>query len=82
LRQGSAREIKMTRYHLLIAVCLGVLGLAPGARAEAFKSPKECVAGKRVVDRQNRTGVVVKMANDNLCQVKVDETGKNEYFIF
>lgn len=72
----------MNRCCVLLALFLGALGCAANARAEAFKSPKECVAGKRVVDRQNRTGSVVKMANDSLCQVRIDETGKEEYFLF
>lgn len=72
----------MNRYYLVIALCLGALGFAPNVRAEAFKSPKECVGGKRVFDRQNRTGTIVKMVNDNMCQVRMDESGKDEYFLF
>ncbi len=72
----------MSNFSLSLALCLGALGLAPAARADAFKSQKECTAGKRVIDRQNRKGTVVKMANDSLCQVKIDETGKEEYFLF
>jgi hypothetical protein len=72
----------MTLHHLSLALCLGALGLAPAARADAFKSQKECTAGKRVTDRQNRPGTVVKIANDSLCQVKMDESDKEEYFIF
>jgi len=68
----------------VIAILMGIAGfaLATPARADAFKSAKDCVAGKRVIDRQNRKGTVVKLANDNLCQVKLDEDGKTEYFIF
>ena len=68
---------------LIAAIGFIVLGsFASAAHADAFKSPKECVGGKRVTDRQQRAGTVVKMVNDNLCQVHIDETGKDEYFIF
>lgn len=67
---------------IILAVVFGVVGAAPVTHAEAFKSPKDCVSGKRVYDKQQRKGTVVRMANDNLCMVKMDETGKDEYFIF
>ncbi len=72
----------MNRCYFIFALCLGALGYSPAARAEAFKSPKECVSGKRVVDKQGRTGTIVRMVNDDLCMVKMDENGKEDYFLF
>lgn len=71
------------RIHAIgVMMGLALCWSAPRAQADPFKSPKDCVGGKRVVDRQGRKGTVVRMANDNLCMVKIDETGKDEYFIF
>ena len=63
---------------------LGLLGLATHANADVFKSPKECVAGKRVSDKQGKRGTIVGIDkySETMCDVKMDDTGKVGYYIF
>ena len=53
------------------------------ARADVFKSVDECVVGKRVTDKQNKSGVVTHKEGNGgtMCTVKLDD-GSEHYYIF
>src|SRR5579859_5644967 len=55
---------------------------APRAAADAFKSVKECTAGRRVADKENNKGTVVRISQGTLCMVKMDETKRETAYIF
>lgn len=55
-------------------------GLTQHANAENFKTPKECVAGKRVVDGLGKTGTIVGLRDGTMCDVMVD--GKKTAYLF
>lgn len=63
----------------LLAACL--LAAVQPAQAEEFKSPKDCVAGRRVVDGLGRSGTVLDMHDQTMCKVKFDKAG-TENLIF
>jgi len=65
-----------------LLIIAGVFGLVPSARADVFKSVKECVPGKRVADKENKTGKVIRVSEGTLCMVLLDETGKEHAYIF
>lgn len=72
-----------------IADCLSVTALSVAlmaftsmlASASAFKKQEECVVGARVVDRAGKTGIISEV-NGTTCKVKLDATGKLDYYIF
>lgn len=55
--------------------------LVPRAAAAEFKSEKECVVGARVTDRSNKSGKIVSVAR-GMCEVALDQEGKNRSYIF
>jgi len=61
-----------------------LIGAAVRADAAPFKSAKECVPGSRVVDMLGKTGTVIgpTKGDSTGCDVKMDATGKRQYFIF
>ena len=67
---------------ILTIVTMGLVFLAaPQAKAEKFKSIKECVAGTRVVDLRNRHGKIVNVYDATRCTFAVDGGGE-EHLIF
>lgn len=62
---------------VVLALCASA-ALASGAE---FKSPSECIAGKRVSDRRGQTGKVTKV-NGSMCSVLWDSTGKDVATLF
>ncbi len=63
----------------------GALLIAGTCSADVFKSQAECVIGKRVTDKANKTGVIVRAPkNDTLCFVRLDGGPKDreETYIF
>jgi len=64
---------------ILIAVCF--FDTAPRAAAEVFKSGKECIVGKRVVDNGGKHGRITK-TDGTLCMVAFDGGNRDETRIF
>jgi hypothetical protein len=64
---------------LALLICAAVR-----AGAEPFKSAKECVPGKRIVDMLGKTGTIIgpRKGDPTGCDAKMDATGKSQYFIF
>lgn len=73
----------MTRQLMLTAVVLsaGLIGDARTAAAENFKSVKECVPGKRVINNGGDKGKILRISQGTLCVVLLD-TGKEQSSIF
>lgn len=61
---------------VLAAASVALFMAAQPAQAEAFKSAKECVTGKRVIDGLNRAGTVLGVHEGTMCEVKFDKAGK------
>ena len=61
-----------------------VAGSFACAAAEPFKSAKQCVPGTRVIDMLGKAGTVIGPTKGDVtgCDVKMDATGKRQYFIF
>jgi len=75
----------MVKYGLIAPLAFAlVIGAAVRADAEPFKSAKECVPGTRVVDMLKKTGTVIgpTKGDPTGCDVRMDATGKSQYFIF
>jgi len=73
----------LTRHSLLTALVLTAAFIA-GARtaaAENFKSVKECVPGKRVVNNMGDKGKILRISQGTLCVVLLD-SGKEQSSIF
>ena len=49
--------------------------------AAEFTKEEDCVAGRKVVDRDNKTGTVVSVSRRG-CQVLLDETGRESSYLF
>ena len=64
---------------IIIGVCF--LCVAYRADAEVFKSGKECIVGKRVVDMGGKHGRITKTDGATMCTVAIDG-GKEEARIF
>ena len=79
-----AEETSLLFFRLAPIALIAFLGIAEPAAAEAFKSAKECVAGKRVADEQGKQGKVIGIDkwSESMCDVVVDETGKERSYIF
>ena len=63
----------------------GALLIAGTCSAEVFKSQADCVVGKRVADKANKVGVIVRVPkNDTLCFVRLDggPEDREETYIF
>ena len=60
---------------LLLAVTVLMIIGGQAAQAEAFKSAKECVPGKRVIDMRGRAGTVVNANQQVMCSVRFDKAG-------
>lgn len=70
------------RYRLIaFFLLLGMLVWSQKALAAEFTKSSDCVVGKRVLNRDNQAGVIIK-AEGSGCQVKLDATGKTDYNIF
>lgn len=80
-RAGRWVETLMQYRYALVIVLVLLFVFGQKAMAQEFKSPDECVVGKRVVTREKQAGVIVK-AEGSSCQVKLDATGKIDYNIF
>lgn len=72
----------MNRPWIMTILVAGVvfLGARP-AKAEKFKSVKECVPGTRVVDLKNRHGRIIKNDGSTMCTVAIDG-GQPENLLF
>lgn len=67
---------------MAIIFLAGLLGNASTACADNFKSPKECVPGKRVVNNMGDKGKILRHgSNETLCLVLLD-TGKEQTSLF
>src|SRR5690242_15959208 len=73
--------MKKTWILTIIGAGMAFLGAAPAARAEKFKSVKECTPGTRVVDMRNRHGKITKNDGTTMCTIAFDE-GKQETLLF
>jgi hypothetical protein len=73
----------MNRHFMLTTLVLtaGVIGAARPAAAENYKSVKECVPGKRVVNNMGDKGKILRISQGTLCVVLLD-TGKEQSSIF
>jgi hypothetical protein len=68
---------------LSIVLWMRVTMCATAAQAAAFKSMKECTAGRRVANQSNEPGVITGVSNSaSLCQVKMDQRGDVHHFLF
>jgi hypothetical protein len=65
-------------------VAASTLGVMAPAAAEKFKSPSECVPGRRVTDMLGKTGTVVGIQKGEtvMCTVKPDGGGPEQHLIF
>jgi len=71
----------------VLAIALTVAFVAGSfvrAGAENFKSPSQCVPGKRVTDMLNETGTIIGIPKGDPvgCRVRMDKTGEDRYHIF
>ena len=73
----------MNKHCMLTTLLLtaALIGGAPPAAAENFKSVKECVPGKRVVNNMGDKGKILRVSQGTLCVVLLD-TGKEQASIF
>lgn len=60
------------------------LGTVVPVHAEEFKSPRQCVAGRRVTDMLGKTGTVVGLQKGStvMCTVKPDGGGAEQHLLF
>ncbi len=65
----------MRKSTLVTAAVIISLTFAALAQAEEFKSPKECVAGRRVVDMRGRAGTILDLHEQTMCKIKFDHAG-------
>jgi len=65
-----------------LVLTVGFVGGARTAVAENFKSVKECVPGKRVVNNMGDKGKILRVSQGTLCVVLLDATGKEQSSIF
>jgi hypothetical protein len=65
-------------------VAASTLGVLTPAAAESFKTPSDCVAGRRVTDMLGKTGTVVGIQPGEkvMCTVKMDAGGPEQHLIF
>jgi len=65
-------------------VAASTLGVMTPAAAEGFKTPSECVPGRRVTDMLGKTGTVVGIQKGNtvMCTVRPDAGGPEQHLIF
>lgn len=71
---------------IFIAAVLAVLtfGTMTPARAEGFKTPAECVPGRRATDMLGKTGTVIGIQKGEtvMCTFKPDGGGPEQHLIF
>jgi hypothetical protein len=73
----------MNRAALAALFGLGLLLVPATAHAQNFKSAGECTPGRRVADKENKTGTVVRLdPYMNLCQVRLDSGGTHSYIFW
>jgi len=66
---------------LVLTGFIAFLAAVVPAQAENFKTPSQCVAGKRVTDMLNRNGTVIELNQTTMCRVRFDD-GKTENLLF
>jgi hypothetical protein len=71
----------MNRILSILVLTAAFIGSAPAASAENFKSVKECVPGKRVVNNMGDKGKILRISEGTLCIVLLD-SGKEKASIF
>jgi hypothetical protein len=87
-RSGFEAKVHMRREIIAalttVIAWAGFFGIATDARADAFKSAKDCVPGRRVADKAGNKGTVQRIDkwSETSCDVLMDGTGKESIFIF
>lgn len=75
----------MNRRAIFIAAAIAALSLgsAGPAQAEGFKSPSECVPGRKVIDMLGKTGTVLGLQKGNtvMCTVRFAD-GTEQHLLF
>jgi hypothetical protein len=80
-RSGRWLEATLQYRNAIIIFLVLVWVFGQNAWAAEFTKASDCVVGKRVLNRDNQAGVIIK-AEGSSCQVKLDATGKTDYNIF
>ncbi len=74
--------MKMRVVAVMLITSLALLVTLARTDAATFKSPKECVPGKRVADSEGKTGKVVRVRETTMCDVLREDTGKEYPYLF
>ena len=83
MKPSRRTVLRISKNILSIGFIAVVLALAVRAGAEDFKSPKQCIAGRKAADRLGKTGTIVGMDKGDAvgCRVKLDDGSNNRAYL-